>query len=78
MPIILLIMLLSAARFFELGPFAHMSWWWIGLLAGVAFLWFEVVEPIFGLDRKRADDRLEHVRRERVKQSFIDLHNRKK
>ena len=41
MPLIIVIVLLAVLRFFELGPFADLSWWWIGGLFLITFSWFE-------------------------------------
>ena len=37
-----------------IGPFAGVSWWWIGLLLGGAFVWWEVVDPMFAVSQRRA------------------------
>lgn len=70
MPIIILIVVLSILRFFEIGPFAGMSWWWIAGLFGLAFLWFEYIEKWLGLDRRRAHDETEKARRKRIESMF--------
>ena len=70
MPIIILIAALVTLRYFEVWKFAGLSWWWIILLMGVAFVWFEYVEKIFGLDKKKAHNVDEQRRKDRVKQSF--------
>jgi small Trp-rich protein len=70
MPLIIVIALLSALKYFEFGPVANLSWWWIVGLMGVAFLWFEFLEKIFGLDKRKAHDENEKTRQERVKQAF--------
>jgi len=70
MPIIIVIVLLSIVRHFEIGPFAHFSWWWIAGLFGVAFAWFEFVEPLLGLDKRRERRREDAARRERVRKTF--------
>jgi len=70
MPIIIAIVLLSALRFFEVGPFARLSWWWIIGLLGVAFVWFEFIERMLGLDKRKAHEQLEKARQERVKKTF--------
>lgn len=70
MPIIIAIVLLSALRFFEVGPFAKLSWWWIIGLLGVAFVWFEFIERMLGLDKRKAHEQLEKARQERVKKAF--------
>jgi small Trp-rich protein len=70
MPLIIAIVLLSALRFFEVGPFANLSWWWIGGLFLLAFVWFEFIEKMLGLDRRKAHEQLEKARKERVKKTF--------
>ncbi len=70
MPIIIIIVLLSILRYFEVGPFADLSWWWIGGLFAVAFIWFEFIERMLGLDKRKAHEQLEKARRERVKKAF--------
>ncbi|MBC7500309.1 MAG: TIGR04438 family Trp-rich protein [Herminiimonas sp.] len=70
MPIIILIVVLSVLRYFEVGPFAAMSWWWIIGLFGVAYIWFEFIERILGLDKKKAHDEANRAREARVKNTF--------
>jgi len=70
MLLIILIVALSALRFLEIGPFAGLSWWWIGALFLVAFLWFEYIEKMLGLDKRRAHNETEDRRRKRVESSF--------
>jgi len=70
MPIILAIVLFSALRFFAIGPFAELSWWWIAALFVLAFIWFEFVERWFGLDKRKSHEQLEKAREERVKKTF--------
>jgi small Trp-rich protein len=70
MPLIIAIVLLSGLRYFEVGPVADLSWWWIIGLFAVAFTWFEFGERIFGLDKRRADEQLEKARKERVTKTF--------
>lgn len=70
MPIIILIIILGALRFFEVWKFAQMSWWVVIGLMAVAFIWFEYIEKILGLDKKKAHD-LDAQRREaRLKNQF--------
>ena len=70
MPIILLIVALSALRYFEVWKFAQLSWWWIVGLSVFAFVWFEFLEPLFGLDKRKAHNEDERRRKARVKQNF--------
>ena len=70
MPIILLIVALSALRYFEVWKFAQFSWWWIVALSVFAFVWFEFLEPLFGLDKRKAHNEDERRRKARVKDNF--------
>ena len=70
MPLILLLVALIALRYFEVWKFADMSWWWIIALAVAGFIWFEFIEKMLGLDKKKAHDVDEARRKARVKQSF--------
>ena len=68
---------LTALKYFEIGPFADMSWWWITGLMLVAFIWFEFIERMLGLDKRKAHDESEKQRQERVKKAF-EQHNKKR
>jgi small Trp-rich protein len=70
MLLIMLIVGLSALRFFEIGPFAELSWWWIAALFVAAFVWFEYIEKMLGRDKRRAHDESDAARRKRVASSF--------
>lgn len=70
MPLIIVIVLLSLLRYFEIGPFAEFSWWWIAGLILVAFIWFEFIEKMLGLDKRKAHEQLEEARQQRVKETF--------
>lgn len=70
MPLILLILALCGLRYFEVWRFAQLSWWWIVGVMGFAFVWFEYLEPLLGLDKRKAHDVDEQRRKDRVKHSF--------
>lgn len=70
MPLIILIAALVALRYFEVGPVARLSWWYIVGLMVFAFVWFEVLEPMLGLDKRKAQNKLEEQRSNRVKRTF--------
>ncbi|NHZ91618.1 TIGR04438 family Trp-rich protein [Massilia sp. CCM 8733] len=76
MPVILLIAALVGLRYFEVWRFAELSWWWIIGLMFVAFLWFEFVEKIFGLDKKKAHNVDEERRKARIKEAFDKANKR--
>ena len=70
MPIILAILALCALRFLEIWRFADLSWWWIVGLMVAAFIWFEFVEPMLGLDKRKAHDVDAKRRKDRVADRF--------
>ena len=70
MPIILLILALSVMKYFEVRFVANLSWWWIVGLAGVAFIWFEFLERMLGLDKRKAFEQLDRAREARIKDRF--------
>jgi small Trp-rich protein len=70
MPLIILILALVVLRFFDVWRFAELSWWWIVALMVAAFIWFEFIEKMLGLDKKK-DHKIDEARRKaRVKQTF--------
>ena len=77
MPIILLIIALVALKYFEVWKFADLSWWWIAGTMAVAFVFFEFIEPMLGLDKRKAHNVDEQRRKDRVKKAFDDLKKRK-
>lgn len=70
MPLIIILVAFIALKYFEVGPFANLSWWWAGGLFALAYIWFEFIEKIFGLEKRKADDVSEKMRRERVAKKF--------
>lgn len=77
MPLIIAIVLLSILKYFEVSFFADFSWWWIIGLMAATFVWFEFIEKMLGLDKRRGHDAMEKIRKERVKATF-DKSNRHK
>jgi small Trp-rich protein len=70
MPIIILIALLCILRYFEIWRFAELSWWWIVALMLLAFIWFEFIEPMLGLDKRKVHNEDEKRRQARIKNTF--------
>jgi small Trp-rich protein len=70
MPLIILIALLVGLRYFEVWRFGEISWWYIVGLMVLAFIWFEFIEKMLGLDKKKEHNVDEQRRKDRVKQSF--------
>lgn len=61
------------------GPFATLSWWWIAVPLGVVFLWWEIIDPMFAVSKKRAMRQMETRKQERNERSrkFLGMRSRK-
>ncbi|WP_025917249.1 TIGR04438 family Trp-rich protein [Herminiimonas sp. CN] len=78
MPLIIAIVLLSTLKYLEVGFFAGLSWWWVAGLMAIAFVWFEFIEKMLGLDKRRAHDSMEKIRKDRVDATFGKNHRNKR
>lgn len=70
MYLILLIVALVALRGFEVWRFADISWWYIVGLMVLAFIWFEFIEKMLGLDKKKAHEEQDKRRADRVRKTL--------
>jgi small Trp-rich protein len=70
MPLILLIVALVGLRYFEVWKFAGLSWWYIVGLMVFAFIWFEFIEKMLGLDKKKEHNVQDKRRKERIRKTF--------
>ncbi len=61
---------LVALKFFEVRWFTNLSWWLILLPLGLAFAYFEVLEPMFGWDKKKAHDENDRHKAARLKKQL--------
>lgn len=76
MPFVWAGLLLIVLKWFELGPMASWSWWAILAPLAIAFIWFEVLEPLLGFDKRRAHDEFAQTREKRIQQQFPHLRAR--
>ena len=71
MPFVWLGVVLIVLKGLEVGPLAEWSWWWVLAPLAVAILWFEVIQPLLGLDhKKKIEDEYAKMRKERVAANF--------
>ncbi len=63
--ILILAIVLLALKLGGVGPFGALSWWWIGIPLGAAFLWWEIIDPMFGISQRRAMQQIEQRKGER-------------
>lgn len=62
--------LLLLMKWFAFGPVATWSWWIVLAPFAGGLIWFEIVEPVLGLDKKKAHSELEKVKKERIKKQL--------
>ncbi|MES2932165.1 MAG: TIGR04438 family Trp-rich protein [Pseudomonadota bacterium] len=77
MPFIIITVLLTALKYFEVWHFANMSWWWVTGAMALTFMWFEFLEPMLGWDKRKAHDESDKIRKQRVQEAF-DSHKKNK
>lgn len=70
MRLILLIVALVILRGLEVWRFAELSWWTIVGLMVLAFIWFEYIEKMLGLDKKKEHDVHDKRRAERARRTL--------
>jgi small Trp-rich protein len=61
---------LIVLKLLEISVFATLSWWWITVPFVLAFLWFELVERRLGLDKKKAFDEIDKIKKLRIQRAL--------
>jgi small Trp-rich protein len=64
--------LFAALKYFELF-FTDVSWWWILLPFSLAVVWWEVIDPLFGVSKKREQRKMDQVKSNRQMQMKKNL-----
>ncbi len=59
MPFVVIGVILVLLKVVEVGPTANLSWLWVLAPFGVAFIWWEVVAPMLGWDKRQAAKRMQ-------------------
>ncbi len=54
MAFVILGLIFIALKLLEIAPVAAWSWWWVLLPLALAFVWWEVIDPMFSISKKRA------------------------
>ncbi|MFZ6779028.1 TIGR04438 family Trp-rich protein [Undibacterium sp. Ji83W] len=68
--IIIILFIMLVLKLADVWVFATMSWWWIIGGASAAFVWFEILERMLGLDKRKDHAHFEKIQKERVKRAF--------
>jgi small Trp-rich protein len=63
--------ILILLKVLDFGPLIEVSWWWVLAPLAAAFVWFEWLEKLCGLDRRKVEHlESERRRKERVQAEF--------
>jgi small Trp-rich protein len=57
-------------KWVDFGPVGSWSWIWVVSPFIVALIWFELFEPMLGLDKKKAHSDVEKIKAERVRKAL--------
>ena len=77
MYLILIGAVMIALKFFEVKHIADLSWWWVLSPLFLAIAYFEIIEPMLGLDKKKAHDENDKFLKKR-KEERIKIVNKRK
>jgi small Trp-rich protein len=70
MPLVCIGVALLIAKWMEFGPMANVSWWWVFGPLIAAVLWFEMLQPMLGYDRKKDDGKVAAEKKARIARAF--------
>lgn len=70
MMLILLTVVLAILKYFDISFFGKLSWWWVAGVFLFTFIWFEFIERMLGLDKKKAHRVFEEIQKNRAKRNF--------
>lgn len=77
--ILIVAIVLLGLKLAAIGPFANLSWWWVGVPLALVFLWWEIIDPMFAVSQKRAQREMDDRRKERNERArrFLGMRPRK-
>ena len=58
MPLVVVGVIIFLLKILEIDPVARWSWIWVLLPFGLAFVWWEVITPMIGWDKKMAEKKM--------------------
>lgn len=61
---------LIVLKVLEVSVFATLSWWWVITPLALAFIWFEFIERYVGMDKKKAFDEIDKVKKLRIERAL--------
>ncbi len=59
MPFVVIGVILLLMKLLEFGPVGAWPWWWVLAPFGLAFIWWEVITPMIGWDKRQAAKKMQ-------------------
>ena len=59
MPLAIVAVIILLMKIADIGPVAKLSWFWVLIPFGVLFVWWEIISPMIGWDKKKAEKKME-------------------
>jgi len=69
MPFLIVGIALLALKLGEVGPFTKLSWLWVALPFVLVVIWWEIVTPMLGLDKKKEHEDFEKEKKARMEKN---------
>lgn len=64
MPLAVVAIIILLLKLAEIGPVANWSWFWVLIPFGVLALWWNVITPLIGWDKKVAEKKMKKEQQE--------------
>jgi small Trp-rich protein len=58
MPLAVIAVIILLMKLLDFGPVGKWAWWWVLLPFGILFVWWEIVSPMVGWDKKQAEKKI--------------------
>ena len=73
MPLAVIAVIVLLMKILDIDPVGRWSWFWVLLPFGLVFVWWEVITPMIGWDKKMAEKKMKD---EKVASEAIKKQNR--
>ena len=73
MAFVILGVIFIVLKLLDVAPVAAWSWWWVLLPLALAFVWWEIIDPMFSISKKRAMNDMadrQKARRQKYRESL--------
>lgn len=65
--------LFAVLKWLDVSPVNGWSWWWVALPVALAVVWWEVLDPMFSISKKRESRKMDQRKVDRHLQMQKDL-----